>query len=87
MLESCLSGAEKILKNAKLRVSGVAFSITNDSMSDRAKVQVVHDWIVNSTVYDCKNYLNNMIVSRQQYGSVNPACLLRCQLLWFFSVH
>lgn len=30
-------------------------------MNDRAKVQAVHDWIVNNTVYDYQNYLSDTI--------------------------
>ncbi len=30
-------------------------------MSEREKVQAVHDWIINNTVYDYQNYLNNTI--------------------------
>lgn len=37
--------------NAKLKVYDVANQITNDEMSDEAKVRVVHDWIVNNTTY------------------------------------
>lgn len=47
--------------NAKLRVFDVAYAITNDSMSDREKVQAVHDWIVNNAVYDEINSINNTI--------------------------
>ena len=42
--------------NAQLRMQDVAVSITNDSMSDREKVQAVHDWIINNTRYDIENY-------------------------------
>ena len=49
--------------NAKLKVFDVASSITNDSMSDKTKIKAVHDWIINNTVYDYQNYLNNTIPS------------------------
>lgn len=39
----------------------VAGAITNSSMSAREKVQVCHDWIVNSTSYDYANYLAGTI--------------------------
>lgn len=41
--------------NAKLRVYDVAEEITDSEMSDREKVKVVHDWIVNHTSYDSRN--------------------------------
>lgn len=53
--------------NAKLAVYSVAYSITNDSMTEREKIKAVHDWIVNHTVYDYQNYLNGTIPS-ESYG-------------------
>lgn len=47
--------------NAKLLIFDVAASITNAGMTDREKVRAVHDWIINNTVYDYQNYLNDTI--------------------------
>lgn len=47
--------------NARLKVFDVAYSITNGSMTEREKIQAVHDWIVNNTSYDYQNYLNDTI--------------------------
>lgn len=47
--------------NAKLKVFDVAAGITDNHMSDRDKVKAVHDWIINNTVYDYQNYLNDTI--------------------------
>lgn len=47
--------------NARLRVYDMAEEIVRDEMSDREKIQAVHDWIVNHTVYDHQNLVNGTI--------------------------
>lgn len=56
--------------NAKLRIFDVAASITDAEMTDREKVRAVHDWIVNNTVYDYQNYLDDTIpdISHEMEG-------------------
>ena len=43
--------------NAQIKILVVAASIIDDQMTDRQKVQAVHDWIINNTRYDNANYL------------------------------
>ncbi len=65
------TGYNDVSKRTLQAIYNVTTPLMNASMSNRDKVKVVHDWLVNHVQYDYDNYTANTI-PKSSYGLVGP---------------